>query len=472
MSTHLKTNVFTIEEKTRILKDLEVKSVDKYIPDFSGKGKKLAPTTIIKCFKTMKKGEESYVAIPFSYMCKFRNKIYNKNKKHSFLSLPLPPSQDENEKKNIFKGEPRDYQEDVIEEALLKLGKKHSVSLDLPTSYGKTFISIYLACKLGYSVCILNYRETIQTSWINEIEKRINKEDLRLFVVGDKRYKKETNPNIILCLVGSTHKIPQEWIDGVGTLIIDECHVFNTEKRIESVLSFTPRYIIGLSATQELESGLHKAINLIIGDEKIKREQVKPYDAYIINTHIKYDTLDYVEYIGQQAECPDRISLIEKIISQNKEHKIMVIASRTELCDKIGDVLYGKDTYAKLYKNIKSYEDSRVLLGTFGKMGTGFDESNFCDDFEFPSNLGIVTFTNTTFAPFTQAKGRVMRSDNPILVYFNDDNFISKKHIRQMREWIKDSKGTVYEIDYYKESECDLNLNKIKMESNLLDSCI
>jgi hypothetical protein len=516
MAARVKLASLSEDEKKEILKSVQIKSVDKYVPSGVGKGKKLATPTIINCFELEEENNEKYISLPYNYMCNYRNKLYNLNKSFSLFKdnknilkeekdnkdILKEEEKDKNkdilkEKKdnkdilkeekdnkdssslikedNIFIGEPRENQVSVLEEALIELNKKHTVSLELPTSYGKTFMGIYLAVKLGYRVCILNYRETIEKSWINEIIKRVDKNHLRLYVVGkgkDKKMYKNKDPNIILSLVGSVHTLPKEWIDQTGTLIIDESHSFNTEKRIKAILTFKPKFIIGLSATQYLENGLHKAMELIVGEKKITRKQDKPYDAFIINTNITYHSDDYVEYISEQAECEKRRKLIEKIIFDNPEHKIIVLASRTDMCDKIGETLEGKESYAKLYKLIKSYKNSRVLLGTFSKMGTGFDESNFCEDFDYPSNLGIVTYTNKTFAPFTQAKGRVMRNDNPILVYFRDNHHYSKYHLKTMIEWIKESNGTIYEFDYREEENNRINLNEIKKIKDCLNELL
>lgn len=449
MSALVNVSTFKSNEKLKIIDELSIKSKDNYIMGLNGK-KELAPKIIINCFKL--NDNKDYVHIPFSYMCNYRNKIYNLNKNHYFLNNFVK-----------FNSTPRDYQIDVIEESLNKLKLKHCISLDLPTSFGKTFTSLFIGVQLNYRICILVTNTTIRDSWIGEIKKRINS-DVRLYVTGEKKYRNVNDPQIIISLITSIHKIPKEWKDGVGTLIIDECHLFNTQQRIYNVLEFTPRYIIGLSATQELDSGLDRCIKLVFGEDKVKREMTKKYDAFIIKTNIHYKSFDYNEYLDEQIKCEERVKLIEKIIRHNQEHKIIVMSKRVEMCNNIGESI--KENHSKLYGNMNNYDDSRVLLVTFSKAGTGFDESNFCDNLEKPSNLGIITFTNNTFVPFTQAKGRVMRSDNPIVVYFLDENNISRKHIRMMRKWIEESNGSIYEVDYnssdYENDDFTLNFNTIK----------
>ena len=59
---------------------------------------------------------------------------------------------------------------------------------------------------------------------------------------------------------GRIDKIPQELLDAVGFLIIDEAHTFCTETRIKSLLRVKPRYIISCTATPDREDGLYSMI--------------------------------------------------------------------------------------------------------------------------------------------------------------------------------------------------------------------
>lgn len=400
--------------------------------------------------------DKKYLHIPFHYACERKNKFYNENSDAKEINLN-------------FEGIPRVTdkvdQVSVIKEAKKQLKKYHTTSLSLPTGYGKTFISVLLACWIGYKVCILNYREIIERSWIKTIKKYIP--DAKISVVGKKTIK---DADIVLCMVGSVNNIKDD-MESFGTLIIDESHAFCTKTGVKAILKFTPKYIIAASATPSLTETF-QFIDLVVGTHKVFRESMDKFDAFIIKTniHINIEGEECIfnELCQKQSENIDRINLIEKLIRHNSKSKIMVINNRKNLSDTLCDIIPNS---APFYGNIKSFKDSRVLIGTASKMGTGFDESNSCSDYKGnPSDLGIITFTFKTEGPFIQVKGRVVgRCENPKIIYLEDENRISKSHMRLMRKWIEESGGTIYthhyDPDTYSDDNSTLNLEDIKRHS-------
>ena len=80
-------------------------------------------------------------------------------------------------------------------------------------------------------------------------------------------------------------------------------------------------------------------------------------------------------------------------------------------------------------------------------MGVGFDEANFCDDYDGrPSDLLLMLTTYASWAPFEQVRGRGMRTDTPNIVVFNDKHPITKKHMTQIRKWVRETNGKIIEL--------------------------
>ena len=126
----------------------------------------------------------------------------------------------------------------------------------------------------------------------------------------------------------------------------------------------------------------------------------------------------------------------------------MIASPRTKHCDDICDKITELGiTPAKLYGTIKNYKTSSVLVGTTSKMGVGFDEANFCDDYDGkPSDLLIVTQTFKSWPMFEQVRGRGMRADTPTVVYLNDKHSITRRHMSIMRKWIRETNGEIIEL--------------------------
>ena len=116
---------------------------------------------------------------------------------------------------------------------------------------------------------------------------------------------------------------------------------------------------------------------------------------------------------------------------------------------------------SELYGTIKNYKTKNILIGTGSKMGVGFDEENFCDDFDGrPSDLLLMLTTYASWAPFEQVRGRGMRTETPNVVVFNDKHPITKKHMTQIRKWVRETNGKIIELNVDKMESFDINTYK------------
>ena len=139
--------------------------------------------------------------------------------------------------------------------------------------------------------------------------------------------------------------------------------------------------------------------------------------------------------------------MICKIIINNPHRKFIalqrVTAGIESLVEKLRSLGIESDS---LYGNKKSYKNSRVLVGTIPKMGTGFDEENACDDFYLnPEKSNTLIFINSVKKEslFEQVRGRVMRSDNPHVIWLMDDNTSILRHFNGLKNWISKTNGNI-----------------------------
>ena len=152
--------------------------------------------------------------------------------------------------------------------------------------------------------------------------------------------------------------------------------------------------------------------------------------------------------------------MILDCIKCNMHRKIMILTPQKEHVEILFKLLHenGIDV-ATLYKNQRNYDDSHVLIGTIPKMGTGFDEKNACHNFKGRESdlLFLVTSIAITkiegsemgdISLFEQVRGRIMRSNDPAVFYFEDDLDIVKRHVKGCLPWVEITKGTHYDFPY------------------------
>jgi hypothetical protein len=381
------------------------------------------------------------VNIPYRFACVYFNKFYNQDKEYPFIF--------EN-KEGKFSGKLLPRQEEPYEQAIKYLYKYKTVTIALYPGFGKTFLGCMLSWYINKKTCILVHRENVGKQWVKTFKNYLPLNDEDIWFVDDK-YKK--NAKILICMNGRVKKIPKEEREKVGCLIIDEAHCFCSESNVKPLLSFTPKYIIAETATPKKDNNMHKMIESMCGTHYIQKLSTKKFKLIVIQTNLDFPIEEenniFGELLKKRASSTELNEIILNILSSNQDYKTIVACARKSNCSFLHSELEKKGLKsAELYGTKKNYKTENILIGTGSKMGVGFDEANFCDDFDGrPSDLLIITYTFASWSPYEQVRGRGMRTENPVVIIFNDNSNITKNHIRKMIKWSKESKGDIYKIN-------------------------
>ncbi len=396
----------------------------------------------------------------------------------------------------------RDEQIPVVNEALKHLDDYSTTTLNIRTGFGKTICSFYIAAEINEKTLIIVTGDTIKTGWYKAGCEHTNaKIDIvkGFTVAGNRKDKftvdeckqwlknKELNPknnrkikinaavynnllydskeyglikgelygydidaDILICMKDRYKYVPRDW---PNVLIIDEADTFCNKTGIESILWFRPTYVMILTATYEREDMLHKILEYVGDNHKIVRELKRDYKVFKFETGLKptreYNsdfTLDWDTYMKSVINDPERIEQIIEFLSQNvKDHKILVLSSCIKIIEDLESELTSRSIKCDtLTGTKKAYNDSNVLLGTLGKLGRGFDEKNFCEDYSgIRINLLLLTTTFQSSTLYTQTVGRVMRACNPIVVHMVDDDTTAENHWKKACKFYNKSGATV-----------------------------
>lgn len=237
----------------------------------------------------------------------------------------------------------------------------------------------------------------------------------------------------------------------IGTLVMDESHQFMTSNRISALLKFHPRYVIACSASLHLiKNGLEPSVYSIIGgaDTRIWRPITKPFYVIRFDTNIpiaiKNNYLNEVAYhdtISQAFTSVDRNNLIYMWTRLNVlHHKIMILTLSVphaiELTEMLRRLLPTYRVNHFTGKTKEMYTDCDVLVGTFSKIGTGFDGATSAPDWD-GRQFGLMLFVGMTrsMAWLEQLAGRVFRADLPVMVDFVDACSLLEGHFKERLAW-------------------------------------
>lgn len=378
-----------------------------------------------------------YIYLPFFYGCCLCKSFVNNNNIYQQVNIKF--------NKPLYES-----QKIVADKAIDVLNRKASVILNLYTGWGKTILGSYLSIKIGLLTLIIMANTVLIDQWIFTYK---DFTDAKIWVVGDEKQPEEFN--VILSMVERLEKIPKDILYRVGTLIIDEAHTFCTPTRTQVLLEIFPKYVIALTATLDREDNLELIMENICGLERIIEKSVKPFIVYKFNTGIEFETPknragvpDWNKHIDIIFNDPIRNGLILGLAKDSfKNEKVLILTWRVENAINICDWLkYYGESVDYMAGDKKTYHDSRILVGTISKIGTGFDQRAACPDFDgIRLSVLIMVGSIKSSLLLEQVIGRVTRSEIPKIIYLSDDNDLSIKHWKVLNKWCKDRNCNIFE---------------------------
>ena len=356
-----------------------------------------------------------------------------------------------------FTGTFRDYQIEIIPEIIECLQKNNTVIIGLPPGWGKTIIAAYLIWMIGLLPIVIVKQSKVYQGWQKTFKKVLP--NARVWLVGDEPMPAKFD--IILCMNERIHYISEKVRKEVGVLIVDETHTISTMSQIDTFLGFQPKYVIFETATFKA-STMWKMAAAVSSEDGVFRISKIPYNFYVIRTGVEGD----VDYTKNGDMKP---SFTQKSLIENKVRKLIVqdliynhVNYRKFIC--LQTVTTEIDDNIKILNNLgiscdtlwgskNTYSQSQVLFGTYGKISTGFDEENACDNYWIlPVKSDTMIFINSVLSPFLliQAMGRCMRTldEVPAFFFLLDENSNIKNHLKSNKWLIEMTNGNIVNADY------------------------
>jgi len=201
--------------------------------------------------------------------------------------------------------------------------------------WGKTFVSLLIAHKLGQKTLVVVHNTTLRDQWVQEVEKVFGFEP---GIIGTGRF--ETKTPIVVSNTQTLTKHIQKYSKMFGTMIVDECHRIpaTTFKNIADA-SYA-RYKIGLSATIRRKDNKHVYIPDYFSLDRyipLVDTAMKPSILCIYtNLELKNKLGHWVKKITDLLSNPEYIQLvcdIADIKSNVEKYKVLVVGDRLEFLE-------------------------------------------------------------------------------------------------------------------------------------------
>ena len=352
----------------------------------------------------------------------------------SLRNIPTLPPPDANHYEKIsvkFKGDLRQGQKDVKGEAVKYLNENGSIKLALHVGFGKTSLAIYLSTKIGLKTAIICHRLELIKQFSESLDQFT--ERCRYQVLQP---KKKVDPACDYYIINALNVPKFGWIfEDVGLVIVDEIHTIATKSLIKSLSYFTPRYLIGLSATPTRPDGMDKLLDIYFGSECIYKKLYRPHDYYVLNTKMKPVVtrnedggINWNSVIEWQSTNEERNNTIAELVKKHSDRNILVLCKRLDQIQVILEKLRKNGEKVDYMDGEKlSFDKSvRVLLATAQKCGVGFSFNKL--------DMLIVAVDFEEY--FIQYLGRIMRTEEgrPMVIDLVDDHPTLKGHHRTRKQ--------------------------------------
>ena len=350
-----------------------------------------------------------------------------------------------------FTGTLRKEQQEIFQETMNLLKTQHGCAcVAVYPGGGKTITSLCLSHRLGLRVVVLLHRLVLVEQWIESIQNFFSKDaQVHFLTTADKTIPK--NKHIYLVNAINVPKWSfQEWEDlNIGTVLVDECHVMVTSVMVQALSFFTPRYILGLSATPYRPDGLTILLEYYFGKGKVVRKLYRPHEVYILET--KLTAPDEKDEKGNrlwnpvlefQATDLERNEKVVAFCSQPQFHprNILVLCKRRQhiqLLQKLFREKFPKEKeIGVFYGDMTTFcKESRILIASFQKVGVGFSHNQ----------LDMLVIACDCEEYFLQYLGRVFRRPDvlPIVVDVVDVHPVLHRHSLTRKKVYRECGGKI-----------------------------
>jgi superfamily II DNA or RNA helicase len=360
------------------------------------------------------------------------------------IGTPIPANYSSIDIKYI--GTLRLEQRSIIIRAFQILKTKNCLLLSTHVGFGKTILALYILSELRLKTVIVVNRIVLIQQWKDSIEKVLS--GARICILDSKNAAVNTdNYDIFIINLVNVCKITSD-VFNIGVVIIDEVHTTLSEKMCSDLLYFTPKYLIGLSATPYRLDGTQKLFDLFFGnDATIFKPLLRAHVVYKINTDIKIKLVkvastgrvNWDATIKQQADNSIRNQLIVNIVKSFSSKTFLILCKRVSHIDALEKLFFAAEILTEAIHGSKtpSSFNKRVLIGTVQKLGTGFD----CP------GINALLLACDIERYFIQALGRVFRDPRiePVIFDLVDENEILRRHYSMRRQVYIEAGGTIIE---------------------------
>ena len=395
-----------------------------------------------------------------------------------------------------FNGELRDIQKKPIEAYIRAVENPEKLGgiISVPCGFGKTIMSIYIACYFKKKTLFISHKNFLNEQFITSIKNFIPK--VRIGQIKGNKIDID-NKDIVIATLQSLaiRDYESKIFKDFGLVIIDECHHIASEIFSRAFRKMNIRITLGLSATLNRKDGLRKVFEWYLGNSVYNFKVDKSSCDMIVQVHKYFASANEYSaiktfYNGQPNivasinnicnYMPRTImimDILKSILEKDKDRKILILSERKNQLKVIEDIIkkenigsFGYYIGGMKMSDLDISATKQIILATYQMSSEG---------------LNIPTLNTLILASpigdIQQSVGRILREKKEVRKYiplcidiFDELSIIKSKGYRRLKYYkangyiIKNYNENTYINDYiYDDSGSEEENKKNKKDIDL-----
>jgi superfamily II DNA or RNA helicase len=375
-----------------------------------------------------------------------------------------------------FIGSLREVQQEPISN-FLKAAKdplKMGGIISVPCGFGKTIMSLYIACSLKKKTIFISHKDFLNQQFLDTIKQFAP--DAKVGIIKQKKVDVVGKDFIIASLQSlAMRDYDTSIFDDIGFVIIDEVHHTGAQVFCKAFRNLNNPVILGLSATLNRKDGMRKVFEYYIGKSVYTMKNKEFCDVNVqvhkyFETHVDYSTVKLMwngkengaGMINNVCTFKPRtefiISLLMDILRKEPERRVLILSERRNQLKDIESYIienkiaeaggvpgYGFYVGGMKQTDLAITAEKQIILATYQLASEGFN---------VPS-LNTIIFASP-ISDIQQSIGRILREPpekrkyTPLCIDILDDFSIFKRKGGARLKFYNNNK---YKVSFYIDNE-------------------
>jgi superfamily II DNA or RNA helicase len=342
--------------------------------------------------------------------------------------------------------------------------------ISVPCGFGKTIMSLYIACTLKKKTMFISHKDFLNQQFIETVKEFAPAASIG--IIKQNKVDVENKDFIIASLQSlAMRDYDSKIFEDIGFVIIDEVHHTGAQVFCRAFKKLNTPIILGLSATLNRKDGMRKVFEYYIGGS-VYSVKNKEYTDVIVNIH-KYYVPD-MEYsaikkmwngkeniaamINNICSYKPRteyiIAILTEILKNEPDRRVLILSERRNQLKSIEDYIVEKNIANKDYgyyvggmkqEQLTVSSGKQIILATFQLASEGFNVPT----------LNTVIFASP-ISDIQQSIGRILRERPedrkyiPLCIDISDEFSVFHRKTGARLRFYNNNK---YKISYYQDNE-------------------